>query len=197
MDLSSYYYDSYSPAITSADLGAAEAAAGGIFITTMIVMLVSILVAYAITSFLTSRIFKKAGVKTSIAWIPIYSTWKMLELGDQKGYWAPLMLVPFVNIASAIFYYIALYNIGKKLGKESWFIVLAIFAPVVWLAIMAFDKSTWNGGATAAPVSINTAPAYTPPAQDNIASEPVATEVAAPIVEAAPTESTTDSSNEQ
>jgi len=177
----------------SGDLAAAGSLAGTVFVTMMIFMIIGGLIAYAITSFLTSRIFKKAGVKQSIAWIPIYSTWKMLELGGQKGYWAPLLLVPFVNIASLIFYYIALYHIGKKFGKEDWFVALAIFIAPVWFIILGFDKSVWNGG-TAAASTTGGVPAYVPPVQttqDNVDSEPVATEATAP------TESTPDSSNEQ
>jgi len=183
MDYSDYYSTYTTTTLSSGDV----AAAGTIFMTMMIFAIIGGLIAYAITSYLTSRIFKKAGVKESIAWIPIYSTWKMLELGDQKGYWAPLMLVPFVNIASIIFYYIALYHIGKKFGKEDWFVALAIFVSPVWFIILGFDKSVWNGGSAAtAP-----APSYVPPVQpiaDNVIAEPTVAETPEP---------TPDSSNEQ
>ena len=144
----SYYSSSYSTA------------GAGIVGAALIILLVCSLGGYALSSFLLSRIFKKAGQKTSIAWIPIYNMWKFLELGDQKGFWI------FVPGAGTIFMYIAMYHIGKKLGKDDVFVALAIFVPVIWLIILGFDKSVWNGVpaavATAAPV-IEEAPVYTAP----------------------------------
>ena len=127
-------------------------AATGIALGFTIFMIITVLVSYAISAFLLSRIFKKAGVEPWKAWVPIYNNWVLLELGDQKGFWAIIALIPFVNIVSIVFMFIAMYNIGLKLGKESWFILLAIFLPLVWLIWLAFDKSTWNGS-TAAPVA--------------------------------------------
>lgn len=152
------------------------AAASGAFILIMIVVaLVCALISYAVSSFLISRIFKKAGVKTSIAWIPIYNAWKMLELGDQKGFWVLFSLFPPLAIVSIVFTYIAMYHIGKKLGKEDWFVVIAILAAPVWFIWLGFDKSVWNGAkpevatdptatpvAPAAPEPINVAPVATP-----------------------------------
>lgn len=107
-------------------------------------MIFVLLLSYVVTSFLLGRIFKKAGVDQWIAWVPIYNSWKLLELGGQQGFWAVLALVPVVNIVSAIFMYIAMYNIGLKLQKEGWFVLLAIFVTPVWLIWLAFDSSTWN-----------------------------------------------------
>lgn len=101
---------------------------------------------YVVYSFLLSRIFKKAGVPQWAAWVPVYNSWKMLELGGQQGFWAVLALIPIVNIVSAVFMYIAMYHIGRKLGKENWFVLLAIFLPVVWLIWLGFDDSKWDGG---------------------------------------------------
>ncbi len=103
-------------------------------------------IAYAISSFLLSRVFKKAGVPQWAAWVPVYSTWKLLELGNQQGFWAVIALIPFVGIISLVFLYIAMYHIGRKLGKEDWFILLAIFLPVVWMIWLGFDESKWEGG---------------------------------------------------
>ena len=140
-------FNSPSPADTSAtDVG--------LLIITLFVLIVIVLT-YVLTSFVLGRIFKKAGVAQWIAWVPFYNNWKMLELGDQEGFWAVLALIPFVNIASAVFMYIAMYNIGLKLGKESWFVLLAIFIPIVWTVWLAFDGSKWK-------TAENTEPPFTP-----------------------------------
>ncbi|HUO61919.1 MAG TPA: DUF5684 domain-containing protein [Candidatus Bathyarchaeia archaeon] len=139
-----YHYDvSYSTPDPSAD---ANVGLAWLFIFFIF------LLAYVVTSYLTGRIFKKAGVPQWAAWVPIYNSWRELELGDQQGFWALLTLVPFVNLVATIFLYIARYHIGKKLGKDDWFVLLAIFLPVVWLIWLGFDDSKW-------PTSKKTAPA--------------------------------------
>jgi len=98
---------------------------------------------YIICAFLTARIFKKAGIPKWVAWVPFYNLWRFLELGGQKGFWAIFFVVPFINWVATIFTYIAAYHIGKKLGKDDWFVLLAIFLPIVWLAWLAYDRSKW------------------------------------------------------
>ena len=101
------------------------------------------LVSYVVVAFLLSRIFKKAGVPEWAAWVPVYNNWKLLELGNQPGFWAVLSLIPFVNIVAMIFTYISMYHIGLKLQKAGWFVVIAIFLPLIWLIWLAFDDSKW------------------------------------------------------
>lgn len=125
-------------------------------------VVVFMILCYVIGSLLLGRIFKKAGVEPWKAWVPIYNMWVTLELGGQAGWWAILAFVPFVNIAAAIFQYIAMYHIGLRLGKEGWFVVLAIFVPVVWLVWLALDNSTWQSDT--APVAASQTPDWTPPA---------------------------------
>lgn len=125
--------------------GADAAASAGLILFAMVMLLLFVAVVYAVHAYLLSRIFHKAGVETWKAWVPVYNNWVLLELGDQKGYWAILAFVPFVNIVSAIFMYIAYHNIGLKLGKEGAFVLLAIFIPIVWYIWLAFDSSQWQG----------------------------------------------------
>ena len=137
---SSYYDYSYTPSSTEESVAAA-----GAMVFIMVFALVLTAIAYVINSFLLARIFKKAGVETWKAWVPIYNNWITLELGGQKGYWAALALIPFVNIVAAVFMIIAMYHIGLKFGKDGAFVLLAIFLPLVWLAWLAFDDSKWSG----------------------------------------------------
>src|SRR6187402_3083513 len=111
----------YSQDMSTAD--SAEAAGAVVFV--MLFMLVCVAISYLITSFLLSRIFKKAGVEEWKAWVPVYNNWIFLELGEQKGFWAVLAFVPLVNIVSAVFMFIAMYHIGLRFGKEGVFVLLA------------------------------------------------------------------------
>ncbi|MFZ1360783.1 MAG: DUF5684 domain-containing protein [Candidatus Saccharimonadales bacterium] len=141
MNIFSLFAQSYSYQTTdAANVAVTSALVGMVILFTILAAVIS----YAIGAFLTGRIFKKAGLEQWRAWVPIYSSWKLLELGGQQGFWAVLALVPIVNIVSAIFMYIAMYHIGLRLQKEGWFVLVAIFLPIVWLAWLAFDDSKWQ-----------------------------------------------------
>ena len=98
---------------------------------------------YAITAFLLGKVFRKAGVPQWAAWVPVYNNWKLLEIGGQQGFWAIFAFIPFANIISLIFLYIAMYHIGRTLHKEGWFVLVAIFLPIVWLIWLGYDDSKW------------------------------------------------------
>lgn len=99
---------------------------------------------YVITAIFLGKIFKKAGLASWPAWVPVYNSWKLLEIGGQQGFWAVLSIIPYVNIVSAVFLYISMYHIGLKLGKSGAFVLWAIFLPFVWIIWLAVDKSVWN-----------------------------------------------------
>ncbi|MFZ2545175.1 MAG: DUF5684 domain-containing protein [Candidatus Saccharimonadales bacterium] len=134
-----YKYNYDAPTTDTVTSGAGLLFIGIIFLFLIIVAIIF----YAVSAFLLGRIFKKAGEPQWSAWVPIYNTWKLLEIGGQQGFWAILALLPFVNIISAVYMYIAMFKIGKNLGKEDWFILLAIFVPIIWMIWLAFDDSKW------------------------------------------------------
>lgn len=103
---------------------------------------------YIVTSLALMKIFKKAGVPEWAAWVPFYNIWKVYEIGGQQGFWAILLIVPVAQIASLVFLYIAMYHIGKKLGKDGVFLLFGIFLPIVWYLWLGYDKSTWNDSAS-------------------------------------------------
>lgn len=167
-----YYNDSYYTTSSSVD---SETAAAIVLATIGFTFLFTAII-YVVTAFFLMRIFKKAGIeKPWAAWVPIYNNWKLLEIGGQQGFWAVLAIIPFVNIVSVVFMYIAMYHIGLKLGKEGIFILLAIFLAPVWLIWLAVDTSTWDeskGAPSLTPVNVtngqNTTPPATPPAAPTV-----------------------------
>lgn len=132
-----YYSDTHSGDVSNA-------VAAGIIAAVIFFGVLFAITTYAVTSFLMGRIFKKSGEKSWKAWVPVYNNWVLLELGDQKGYWSILLLIPIINIVAIVFMYIAYYNIGLKLGKDGAFVLFAIFLPLVWLIWLAVDGSTWK-----------------------------------------------------
>lgn len=166
-------YGTYDMAQTTANSDAATAAAVGFLVIILVFSLIFAVISYVVYGVAFSRIFKKAGVEGWKAWVPVYNMWTILELGGQKGYWSVLAFVPIVNIAAVVFTFIAMYNIGLKLGKDGTFVLLAIFLMPVWALWLAFDKSTWNQSAEAGqtPPAAPTppAPTATPPSSTPLA----------------------------
>ncbi len=156
---SGYDYGEY---YTTSSSNIDPAAAAAAFIMLSLFAFIVFAVIYVVVALLLGKIFKKAGQPAWIAWVPVYNTWKMLEIGGQQGFWAILMLVPVVNIVAAVFIYIAMYNIGLKLGKEGVFVLLAIFLSLVWLIWLAVDQSTWDDSKGAPSLAGPTTPPKTP-----------------------------------
>ena len=121
---------------------------------------IALLVTYVINAIFLGMVFKKAGVDSWKAWVPVYNVWVMLELGGQKGWLSLLLLlswIPLIGIIPAIvgtvFVCIAAYRIGLNFGKDGVFVLLYIFLSLVWTIWLAVDKTAvWKpvgtGGST-------------------------------------------------
>ena len=104
------------------------------------------IVFYAITSFLLSKVFSKAGVEPWKAWVPIYNNWIFFELGGQKAGLSILLLFPIVNIVGAVYGIIAAHKIGLAFGKSTAWTVLYFFCAPVWYALLGFGSAQYNSG---------------------------------------------------
>ena len=142
-------YELYAPTELSVS-GSSTITSPALTATVIIIALVIGIVAYLLTSWLMGRIFRKAGEESWKAFVPVYNSWTFLEVGGQKGYWALLAFVPVVGIASVVFMIIAAIEIGKNLGKSGAFALLFVFFDLIWMLILAFDGSTWNGNSRGA-----------------------------------------------
>lgn len=99
---------------------------------------------YVLFSWLLSRVFRKAGIPSWKAWVPVYNQWVFLELGGQPGWLALLIVVPGAGIVTAVFACIAAYNIGLAFAKEGAWVVMYIFLPWLWVAIVGLDSARWE-----------------------------------------------------
>lgn len=140
------FYESYDYSYTSPEMidPGAVAAFTGVFLGIMLFTIVFSIAAYVVSSIFLGKIFKKAGVEPWKAWVPVYNTWKTLEIGGQQGFWVLLMFVPIVNIVALVFYIIAVHNINLKLNYGVGMTVLAIFLPLIWLIVTGLSKNPWN-----------------------------------------------------
>ncbi len=140
----SYYINSSDTTTTIND----PALAAGLALSIFLFALVLFVVLYVFSAICLGRIFKKAGKEFWPAWVPFYNSWVLFEIGDQKGAYILFQFVPFVGqIIFMVFQFIAMYNVGLKLGKSGAFVLWGIFLAPVWYVWLAFDKSRWNNSA--------------------------------------------------
>ena len=116
---------------------------------------------YVIGSFFLMRIFEKAGVQGKWrAWVPVYNFMVFAKLGDLSPW---VMLGAIVrcrscsagcrssagssSLAALAACVIAAWRVGLKL-RQGWPYLLLWLIPglgaLIWLGILAFDKSPWN-----------------------------------------------------
>ncbi len=131
-----------------------------------VVKIIIICLSYLLSCFLVSRIFKKAGVKWYLAFIPLINFIFLLKIVNLKwpyifeyiiSLFIPLFIffmkykeLPFQIIMYAfgvlfIYYYIRFsVRLGKKFDKKLSFILFLIIIPVIPYMILGFDKSKYN-----------------------------------------------------
>ncbi|MGP6171395.1 large exoprotein [Microbacterium sp. A204] len=123
--------------------------------------------AYVVSSVFMMKVFEKAGVQGKWrAWIPIYNSMIFTKLGDLSPWlilysfggaivlsWIPILNIfaGLLSLAGSVVLVMAAYRVGQKLQKEGAWVVLYIFLSIVWLGIMAFNKSRWNSQVAPAP----------------------------------------------
>jgi len=120
---------------------------GIIFLVYGFIFLVAAVIAiayYVVMSIALSRLFRKVGIEGWIAWIPIYNTWKWLELGGQPGWLSLLSLVSPAGIVTSVFLYVGMHRTGIAFRKDAAFLVLGIFLPFVWAFMLSSDKEQYH-----------------------------------------------------
>ena len=152
------------------DYGYSGAAAFGIFFAILGVLLLIGAAAYVVSSIFYAKLFEKAGVEGKWrGWVPVYREMVFVKLGDLNPWWLlvlfgitfVLSLIPYIgtffallpSLASTVYLVMAAYRVGQKLQKEGAWVVLYFFLSIVWLGIVAFDKSRWNPQIAPAPWS--------------------------------------------
>ncbi|NEM90453.1 DUF5684 domain-containing protein [Galbitalea soli] len=118
--------------------------------------LVILLGAYVLTSISLMLFFRKVGVAPWAGWVPIYSTWKWLEVGGQAGAWSLLSLVPYANIVPFVLLAMGMYRTGIAFRKPSGWVVLGIFLPWLWCLLLAGRENVYEP-------SLITAAGFPPP----------------------------------
>lgn len=91
-------------------------------------------------------LFTKAGKPGWAAIIPIYNIIVLLEIVGRPIWWIILFLIPIVNFIVAIMVYI---DLAKSFGKDTLWGCLILLLPFIFLPLLAFGDSQYEGPAAA------------------------------------------------
>ena len=105
-------------------------------------MIVIMLVACVIGIAANWKLFTKAGEPGWACIVPIYSSYVLFKIVYGNGIKFLLLLVPILNSITAIMLYVRL---GQRFGKGVGFILGLIFLTPIFLLILAFDDSYYQG----------------------------------------------------
>jgi magnesium-transporting ATPase (P-type) len=110
---------------------------------------------FAITIFTyvcTWKIYEKAGHPGWTSIVPVYNLYIFTKIIGKPGWWTILFFIPCVNI---IFLIWGTNLLSKSFGKDVGFTLGLIFLGVIFLAIMAFDKTIQYRGPSGSPLNVN------------------------------------------
>lgn len=113
-------------------------------LTIMMIAFLFFLAIYIFMALTYAALFKKAGEAGWKGWVPIYNTWTLNEIAGRPGWWALLNFIPFVGLVTTI---ISLVDLVKSFGKDTAYVLLLIFLPIIGFPILAFGSSRYNGPA--------------------------------------------------
>lgn len=87
-------------------------------------------------------IFKKAGEKGWKAIIPFYNSYTLCKIAIGNGWPFLIGLIPYVNIVFGIYITVM---ICTAFGKSTLFKIGAVFLPIIFIPILAFNSDTYIG----------------------------------------------------
>lgn len=87
------------------------------------------------------KIFAKAGEPGWACLVPIYNFIVLLKIVNKPWWWLFLMIIPIVNLVIII---MVINRLSLSFGKTAGFTVGLIFLGIVFIPILAFDKSVYT-----------------------------------------------------
>ncbi len=101
---------------------------------------IAVLILYNIL--ITWKIFVKAGQPGWAAIIPFYNMYILSKIVFNKGWYFLLIFIPVVSFFFSIIMY---FQLGKRFGKETGFCIGLLFLSIIFMSILAFDSSEYQG----------------------------------------------------
>lgn len=109
-------------------------------IITLLIYIIPMVISFGVMIFTYIcywKIYKKAGYQGWEAIVPFYCNYVQSEITIGKGIWFLLLFIPG---AGAVIAYIMLFRLGKAFQKSDGFCIGLLLVPLVFLALIAFDK---------------------------------------------------------
>lgn len=113
--------------------------------TAIVVSLIITVGLYVWTSLALQAVFRKTGEQGWKAWVPVYNTVILLQLGGQSGWWMLCALVPGVSIVLYVMLIIACHRINQGFGYGAGMTVLAALLLPVWASVVGWSSNRWVG----------------------------------------------------
>lgn len=130
----SYSYDYGSTAVNEAALAGIMGAYTVMMILAIIVSIISIVALW--------KIFAKAGEPGWAAIVPFYNNYVLFKITMGNGWLFLLMFVPLVNIVMS---FMVIFKLAKVFGHGIGFGFGLLFLQVIFLLILAFGSSEYEG----------------------------------------------------
>ncbi len=105
-----------------------------------------------------SAVFRKSGVESWKAWVPILNTVVLLQLAGLSGWWLLIILFPVLGaIAFVVVFAFAVYRVSVAFGFGIGMTVLGVLFFPVWASVIGWGSARWVGREVAATPSRRTA----------------------------------------
>ena len=88
------------------------------------------------------KVFTKAGQPGWASLIPIYNAYILLKIAGKPGWWLVLLFIPLVNLVIVI---IVCIGVANAFGKGAGFGLGIAFLGFIFMPILAFDSSRYQG----------------------------------------------------
>lgn len=88
------------------------------------------------------KIFSKAGRPGWAAIVPFYNMYVECDIAFGNGW---LFLITFIPFVGSIFALVCLFKLGKAFGKSTGFCIGMILLSPIFILILAFGNSTYQG----------------------------------------------------
>ncbi|MFD4959697.1 DUF5684 domain-containing protein [Microbacterium sp. NPDC058389] len=93
-----------------------------------------------------SAVFRKSGVESWKAWVPILNAVVLLQLAGLSGWWLLLIFFPVLGaIALVVVFVFAVYRVSVAFGFGVGMTVLGVLVFPVWASVIGWGSARWVG----------------------------------------------------
>ncbi|GAB3400499.1 hypothetical protein GCM10027515_08370 [Schumannella luteola] len=127
--------------------------ATGIGVIGIVISLISVLISvgvYVWLGLMLSKLFPHFGSEGWRGWVPVLNVAEILHIGGYSRLLVLLSLVPGGSVVVVIFTALSAHKIGQRLGKPTWYVVLAVVLLPLWAMLLLRGLGGQPGGVAGA-----------------------------------------------